>query len=96
MHTPTPSSDKRWDLQRRFIRIVHEHGNGMVEFEFAVGEPEMFVEMVMPRPEFDDFCAMHQVQPTLGPLPEADPQDAAALWDWSLRDAREQHFRDQD
>lgn len=96
MHKPTPSSDKRWDLQRRFIRIVHEHDNGMVEFEFAVGEPELFVEMVMPRAEFEDFCAMHQVVPTMGPLPAADLQDTRAEWDWSLRDAREQHFRDTD
>ena len=92
---PTPSADSRtgWDVQRRFIRIVQEHDNGMVEFEFAVGEPELFVEMVMPRAQFDEFCAMQGVQPTQGRLPEQADGSAAHEWDWSLRDARERHFR---
>lgn len=64
MSTTPPPSEDRWDVQRRFIRIVQEHDNGMVEFEFAVGEPELFVEMVMPRAQFDEFCAMQGVQPT--------------------------------
>lgn len=93
MRTTPPSSNDRWDLQRRYIRIVQEHGNGMVEFEFAVGEPELFVEMVMPRAQFDEFCAMQGVQPTQGRLPEQADGSAAHEWDWSLRDARERHFR---
>ncbi len=91
--TPAPSPDERWDLQRRFIRIVHEHENGMVEFEFAVGEPEMFAEMILPRAEFEDFCRTQGVQPTHGPLPSPEVPGDVDEWDWSLRDAREQHFR---
>ena len=82
-----------WDVTQRFIRIVQEHDNGMVEFEFAVGEPGLFVEMVMPRAQFDEFCAMQGVQPTHGRLPESAEGSAAHEWDWSLRDARERHFR---
>lgn len=92
--TTTPANG-RWDIQSRFIRIVAEHGNGLVEFEFAVGEPQLFVEMVMQRAEFDDFCRMQGVQPTHGRLPEPEPESAKAEWDWSLRDARERHFRDE-
>jgi phenol hydroxylase P0 protein len=93
--TPTPSADPRtgWDVQRRFIRIVQEHDSGMVEFEFAVGEPQLYVEMVMPRREFGEFCAMQGVQPTHGALPEHDAGSDAHEWDWSLRAARERHFR---
>ncbi|GAB1385031.1 hypothetical protein MASR1M59_01790 [Melaminivora sp.] len=93
--TPAPSLPADWDLQRRFIRIVEEHASGLVEFEFAVGEPGLFVEMVLPRAQFDDFCQMQGVQPTQGRLP--DPQAGSGVegeWDWSLRDARERHFRD--
>ena len=90
---PTPASPATWDVAQRFIRIVQEHDNGMVEFEFAVGEPELFVEMVMPRAQFDEFCAMQGVQPTQGRLPEQADGSAAHEWDWSLRDARERHFR---
>ena len=89
---PTPSDD-RWDVQRRIIRIVEHHDNGMVEFEFAVGEPGLFVEMVMPRAEFEEFCATQGVQPTEGRLPSRDGGSDAHEWDWSLRDARDRHFR---
>lgn len=92
--TPVPSpDDERWDVQRRFIRIVHEHANGMVEFEFAVGEPGMFAEMILPRAEFEDFCRTQGVQPTHGALPAAADGSAQGEWDWSLRDARDRHFR---
>ena len=89
---PAPSDD-RWDVQRRFIRIVQTHDNGMVEFEFAVGEPGLFVEMVMPRAEFEEFCATQGVQPTEGRLPAHDGGSSEHEWDWSLRDARDRHFR---
>ena len=89
---PAPSDD-RWDVQRRFIRIVQTHDNGMVEFEFAVGEPGLFVEMVMPRAEFEEFFATQGVQPTEGRLPAHDGGSSEHEWDWSLRDARDRHFR---
>lgn len=80
----TPSADPRtgWDVQRRFIRIVQEHDSGMVEFEFAVGEPQLYVEMVMPRREFSEFCAMHGVQPTYGPLVDATGAPIANVRVW--------------
>ncbi|MBN8556947.1 MAG: phenol hydroxylase subunit [Proteobacteria bacterium] len=89
---PAPSDD-RWDVRRRFIRVVQTHDNGMVEFEFAVGEPGLFVEMVMPRAEFEEFCATQGVQPTEGRLPAHDRGSSEHEWDWSLRDARDRHFR---
>ena len=90
---PTPASPAAWDVAQRFIRIVQAHDNGMVEFEFAVGEPGLYVEMVMPRQQFEEFCAMQAVVPTHGRLPEHGEDSAAHEWDWSLRDARERHFR---
>lgn len=67
--TTDPAADLAWDVTRKYVREVAQHDNGMVEFEFAVGEPSLFVEMVMPRPAFEEFCAMHGVQPTQGRLP---------------------------
>ncbi len=91
---PVPAS-QAFDVQRRFVRIVQEHASGMVEFEFAVGEPELFVEMVMPRPEFEQFCRDQGVTPSHGALPESQADSAEHEWDWSLRAARERHFRDE-
>lgn len=91
----TAASPPSFDVQKRYVRIVTEHASGMVEFEFAVGEPGLFVEMVMPGPEFRQFCADQGVTPTRGALPEADAGSADHEWDWSLRTARERHFRDE-
>jgi phenol hydroxylase P0 protein len=81
--------------ERKFIRIIQTHRNGMVEFEFAVGEPGLFVELLMPRAQFDDFCALHGVTPTQGRLAAA-PEPEAQEWDWSLHAARIQSTRHDD
>ena len=78
--------------EKKFVRIIETHTNGLVEFEFAVGEPELFVELLMAQTAFDEFCAMHAVTPTRGRLP-AKQDSAEQEWDWSLHAAREQHLR---
>ena len=83
-----------FDPAKRFVRIVRARADGMVEFEFAVGEPQLFVEMLLPRFEFDQFCRDQQVTPSHGALPEAADGSDEHEWDWSLRTARERHFRD--
>lgn len=93
LNMPNAPDTQQWDVTRRYVREVAQHDNGMVEFEFAVGEPGLFVEMVMPRPAFEEFCAMQGVQPTQGRLPQQAEDSAKHEWDWSLRDARQQHFR---
>lgn len=82
-----------FDVQRRFVRIIEEHANGLVEFEFAVGEPELYAEMVLHRAAFEEFCGTQGVVPTHGGLPEPDAETQDAQWDWNLRDARERHGR---
>ncbi len=61
-----PAGGAEWDVDRRYIRIVEEHANGMVAFEFAVGEPGLFVEMLMPRAQFEAFCIQQGVVPSHG------------------------------
>ncbi len=88
-HTPA------FNPQRKFVRIIQTHPGELVEFEFAVGEPELFVELLMPRPQFDEFCALHAVIPTQGRLAAA-PNPDAQEWDWSLHAARAQTVRHND
>ena len=35
-----------FDTRRRFVRVTGERPNGFVEFDFAVGEPDLAVEMI--------------------------------------------------
>lgn len=78
------------DTSRRFVRVRTLRPDGFVEFEFAMGEPELFVELVL-RPEaFDEFCTANKVQF----LPaDADANEPESDWDWRLADARETRFR---
>lgn len=91
--TPAAGRDPSWSPDSKWVRVIAERPGGMVEFEFAVGEPELYVEMVMPRQPFEEFCAMHRVTPTFGPLPCAPAGTERHEWDWNLREARERHFR---
>jgi phenol/toluene 2-monooxygenase (NADH) P0/A0 len=85
-----PGNRPEIDSQRRFVRKLGERANGFVEFEFAIGEPEIFVELILPREDFAEFCTGHQVE--MLPAHGADglpPSD----WDWRLSDATGTRFK---
>lgn len=80
------------DTSRRYIRVTGERADGFVEFDFAMGEPELFVEMILSRPAFEEFCQANNVQP-MGPAQDAGPEDRMADFAWSLRDATKKRFK---
>ena len=51
---PTPALPK-------FVRVTGIRNQRFVEFDFAVGEPELFVELILPLDHFAAFCADNQV-----------------------------------
>ncbi len=95
----TPSSDMPaievrpppgFDTARLFVRVTGERSNGFVEFDFAVGEPELFVEMILGREAFAEFCARNRVEM----LPPRDPAEGEVPdWDWRMSDATHTRFR---
>lgn len=44
-----------------FVRFRHERPDGFVEFDFAIGVPELSVDLILPRAAYDEFCATHRV-----------------------------------
>ena len=46
---------------KKFIRITGERDGKFIEFDFAIGDPSLFVELVLPKNAFDDFCQKNQV-----------------------------------
>lgn len=50
------------DTTRRFVRVIGQRPNGLIEFEFSIGWPELAVELLLPPPAFAEFCAANQVQ----------------------------------
>jgi phenol hydroxylase P0 protein len=61
------------DISRRFVRITREC-HGFVEFDFAIGWPDLSVELVLPRAAFDDFCRRNAVT-FLDPTPKSHTTD---------------------
>lgn len=50
------------DTTRRFVRVIEERADGLVAFEFAIGWPELSVELLLPAPAFAEFCVTNRVQ----------------------------------
>lgn len=50
------------DIKQKFVRVRGIRPDGLVCFEFAIGWPELFVDLMLPKPAFDDFCVQNQVQ----------------------------------
>ena len=88
------STEKQaFDTTRKFVRVVELRKDGLVEFQFAIGEPEMFVELMLPAAAFDDFCAVNKVtfldEKSQLKVGDEEPSD----WEWSLRDVSQKRFR---
>ena len=44
-----------------FVRLRKVRGDGFVEFDFAIGEPELSVELILPAAAFHEFCRTNRV-----------------------------------
>jgi phenol/toluene 2-monooxygenase (NADH) P0/A0 len=59
---PTTPDEPLCDVSVKFVRIKQVRADGLVCFEFAIGWPELFVDLMLPRSAFDDFCLRQKVQ----------------------------------
>lgn len=50
------------DTSLRFVRVLARRPDGLVTFEFAIGWPDLAVELMLPATAFDAFCAVHKVR----------------------------------
>lgn len=49
------------DPTRRYVRICEERTDGFIEFEFSIGDPDLCVELMLPKEAFDEFCIANEV-----------------------------------
>ncbi|MBZ0333278.1 hypothetical protein MARI_05330 [Marinobacter sp. JH2] len=52
---------KTFNEYTRYIRVRSAPEDKFVEFDFAIGYPELFVELVLPRDAFLVFCEHNKV-----------------------------------
>ena len=79
------------DTSRMFVRLIERREDGFVEFEFAIGEPELYAEMLLPADAYQAFCEANHVT-FLDPRDEQTEAEASGL-DWNLHQATHQRFR---
>ncbi len=44
------------DERTRFVHVTSLARPGYVEFRFAIGDPTLYLEMILPQTAFDEFC----------------------------------------
>jgi len=61
-----------FDPTRKFVRVTRIRDDRLVEFDFAMGEPEIYVELILPFDAFEEFCSANDVH-------HLTPEEAAAV-----------------
>lgn len=81
---------REFDPARTFVRVTGRTPGGFVEFDFAIGDPDVFVELVLSPDAFDEFCARNAPEVLAHDGSTAAEDDA---WAWRLADARSAPLR---
>ncbi len=45
-----------------FVRVREHRSDGFIEFDFAIQDPSLTVELILPEAAFKEFCATHRVR----------------------------------
>ncbi|MCX7059874.1 MAG: phenol hydroxylase [Gammaproteobacteria bacterium] len=56
-----PTRPPAFDVERRYVRFRELRSDGFVEFDFAIGDPELCVELTLPLPAYQAFCRQNAV-----------------------------------
>lgn len=44
-----------------YVRVTRTNYRGYVEFQYAIDDPTLYLEMILPQTAFAEFCAQHEV-----------------------------------
>lgn len=50
-----------FDATRRYVRVCEQRPDGFIEFEFAIGDPALCVELMLREADFHEFCLANEV-----------------------------------
>ena len=53
--------NQSFDDLKRYVRVRKVIRDEFVEFDFAIGEPSLYVELVLPKSAFESFCQHNHV-----------------------------------
>ncbi|UTW02392.1 phenol hydroxylase [Amphritea atlantica] len=62
LHTRNDSENRSgFDRLTKYVRVRSAEDARFVEFDFAIGDPALFVELIMPKGAFEHFCTANEV-----------------------------------
>jgi phenol hydroxylase P0 protein len=71
------------DTNKKYVRVTGCRAKDFIEFDFAIGSPDLFVELILPEAAFSDFCRQNDVVL----LPSGVGSEVHDALEWRLRDA---------
>ncbi len=74
--------------QTMYVRVTGTRGNRFVEFDFAIGDPRLYVELLLPFKEFQEFCMANDVV-FMTPEQEAEVDRDRCKWRYGSPGARD-------
>jgi len=77
-----------FDATRRYVRVCAQRPDGFIEFEFAMGDPALCVELMLPEASFHEFCLANEV------IVLEPHQSASGDWVARLNEASRQDIAD--
>lgn len=80
---------RQFDAARKYVRVCRQRPDGFIEFEFAIGDPELCVELMLPANAFHEFCLANDVI-LLEPAVDANDGD----WVRRMNEASRRGFED--
>ena len=61
MTTSAGRPKQSFDDLKRYVHVRKIIRDEFVEFDFAIGEPSLYVELVLPKAAFESFCEHNRV-----------------------------------
>lgn len=62
LHTHAERTERQpFERLVKYVRVRSAKEARFVEFDFAIGDPSLFVELVMPQGAFEHFCQKNDV-----------------------------------
>ena len=66
-----------------YVRVTNRERKDIVEFDFSIGDPTLFLEMILPVKAFEEFCRINEVQ-FLTPEQEEAVDRNESIWHESV------------
>jgi phenol hydroxylase P0 protein len=61
-HTHSLTEEKEnFEQLTKYVRVRSAENSRFVEFDFAISDPSLFVELVLPKKAFEQFCQANNV-----------------------------------